>query len=666
MGKYSQQASWVDQAAIPGDQVVHDPDRGASVGTIAGASFMDDTDTKIKYFARNRFPDDPDAMTRYGVSEDGSIYYIGDDGKAYAEVPDFDYADLTSYGQHLAGSVGKLPVNALAIGTGVGTAPMWLAGPAGAAANVMATSGAAMGGEYIRQSVGNYLAGDPYDVDEVLHEGAWNALPELVGGAVGSRLANRTARDLHRLDRRAASEITEKAQREGIDMTVGQKTGLRSQLNREKVLANLEDSSMIMDDFYEAQRARISQSVGRHLDNLSTVDSAEEAGEMLRDAASDYVKKTVAARAAQASPLYKEAFATAPKVNTYAVLNKVDEMIGSSKGPVKQRLRQVQRFLMTTDEAGENVADTSLENLHGAKVAIDDLLSRKADGSMGRISRQRLMEVKELLLRQMDEASPKYAEARNTFRDMSPDVDFAREGLIGKVAGADDTKLTRLVDTILNPGKTGPNTVRKIKTALKDTNPEAWQAAKRSYLQNAWVKASKEYATSKARLAGPKFRAAVYGDDYSRETLKAMLEPQEWNALKDLFDVIEATSRSIDVNSDTAWKQLAEQEFRRDAGRGFVGTAIDPMQWLRRTSDWFAELRVGRHAEKLAQIVTSPDGIARVKELKRLPKNSLRRAIGVAQLVGAVPNVVSDETGSGSFYEAPQPRQTPAQPAAQQ
>jgi hypothetical protein len=45
-------------------------------------------------------------------------------------------------------------------------------------------------------------------------------------------------------------------------------------------------------------------------------------------------------------------------------------------------------------------------------------------------------------------------------------------------------------------------------------------------------------------------------------------------------------------------------------------------------------VRVGSHAEKLAEVMTSPEGMKRLKELKQLSPNDKRFIAGTANLFG--------------------------------
>src|SRR5690242_13364316 len=69
-----------------GSLPIQNPDEGkAGFTTMLKAESVDDPKTKLKIFAHERFPNDPNAVERYALTSDGKVVYVDDDGKIYQE-----------------------------------------------------------------------------------------------------------------------------------------------------------------------------------------------------------------------------------------------------------------------------------------------------------------------------------------------------------------------------------------------------------------------------------------------------------------------------------------------------------------------------------------------------------------------------------------------------
>ena len=294
---------FIGERPIPENmRVRRESDRGASMGDLAVSSFADDPAKRIAYLAGQRFPDIPlnSAMQRYGYF-DGEIVYRGDDGNIYSESPGLlDKA---------ASEVSKvLPIGA-SIGTGIATAPMWLAGPAGMATSAGATAAAGAGGEAVRQFVGKQVMDDPFSGTDVAMEGAYGLACEAVGGVATKFMGRKVAKDIAKINTEDLATLQRLSDKYGISLTPAELTNLPSLKAQQKALGNITESADQMDDFYKMRGGQIDDAVERQLGAVSSIDSQEIAGELTRSAARNTMKDVAEHRAKQASPLYKKAFA---------------------------------------------------------------------------------------------------------------------------------------------------------------------------------------------------------------------------------------------------------------------------------------------------------------------------------------------------------------------
>lgn len=608
----------------PAIQARSESDRAADVSDIAVASLANDPQARIRFFAKERgIPED-----RYRIV-DGEIVYQGDDGNWYREVPDPSLSDPMTILQRSALGVGDAIPAVTGAAAGIASAPLLLTGPAGMAGSMALTGAAAGAGQAGREFLAEQFVGQEPSVERMASEGAAAALGQGIGAGLTAWAQRGAVRDIGRLNRPQMEALQQRGQQQGIPLTPGETSNLTSLKAQQKALGNLPQSSDIMDDFYRARADRIGQRVGQVLDDISPVDSAEVAGRQARGAAEGAISSARASRSATARPLYERVVNPANRVADDAFQPIADDEF------LKGIIRRVKDDKLAADELG-GLPDNAMPVLDAAKKRIDDMVetARRA----GQRNRVRLLQGKlEKLLGVTDDAFPEYPVARAAFAGKSPEVDALEEGVVGIIRSLPDTRLQGAAAKLFDPSLSGPKAVAQARVALKQANPDAWQAIKRSWLQQQWEKAGREFVSTGSQVInqGPKFRALILGDANRRQMLRAALNPKEWKAVNDLAEVLEAAGRVKPVASDTAWNQEMMRVARQEGTPLYAkaARAVRFWDWPKLFEEWATERNMGKNAEALARTITSPGAIERVRELKRLPPASARFRVGLGHLL---------------------------------
>lgn len=97
---------------------------------------------------------------------------------------------------------------------------------------------------------------------------------------------------------------------------------------------------------------------------------------------------------------YSAAHLSDDLVDIAPVLSSIDDEIAKSKGGIKSALQKVKSYLV--NEAGK--PETTIETLHQAKMAIDDLMSGEARSSMGRVAKARIRAYQDDLIKAIEKA----------------------------------------------------------------------------------------------------------------------------------------------------------------------------------------------------------------------------------------------------------------------
>ncbi len=615
-------------------QVPGTAEQAAGAGTIAEASLPAMFKDQIRIYARARgIPEE-----RYRVHR-GQIIYQDDRGIWNPEIP--TERTPAAFGKRLAAQAGPaIPITA-GMGAGIATAPMLLAGPAGAVGSIAATAGAQGAGEAARQTLSALLSGAQPSAQRVLEEGALGAVGQGAGGVMSRYLAPRAAPELLRYDRPAATQLGRQAQALGTHLTPAEATNLPVLKGQQRALSQVPQSADIMDDFYRQRGATNYRAAQRFLRGISEQKSPETAGEVFRAASKGAVTAATKVRADQARPIYQKAFREAGDVDSSGPLEAIENELVTAKGKIGRALNTAKRLLTTRGKDAEgnaiDIPDTNLEALHGAKVELDDMIEvskRAGQNNQVRV----LMNVKEKLLGAMDEASPDYQSARAIYSDLSPGVGRVKEGIVGRISDMSDIQIGKVGQRLFSQG---PNAIRAAKQQIMKTDPSgnSWNGILRTVLESELDAAGREFYSTSARMGsslaaqGPKWAAKIYGDLGTRANLRAAMTPEQFSSFRSLMKVLQATGRALDFGSDTAFKQEALREMKRQSG-GVVRNLIAPQQIPGRIREWVADRAFETKAEKLAEIITSPGAMKKLRALKQISPTSARAIVTAAHALG--------------------------------
>jgi hypothetical protein len=131
------------------------------------------------------------------------------------------------------------------------------------------------------------------------------------------------------------------------------------------------------------------------------------------------------ARKAAASPLYERAFSESGPVDITPLMEHITNRLDLAKGPVRAAVERARRLL--SDPEGN--PEANLRSLHEAKIALDEMMDRAAQNSVGNTAKRELREIQTWLLLSMDAGSKgSYRAAREAFAGPSRSIDAVEMG----------------------------------------------------------------------------------------------------------------------------------------------------------------------------------------------------------------------------------------------
>jgi len=627
----------VQQDKLPFESIA---EMGATPNAALVAGAQTDKKAAIKEFAKARgIPEN-----RYRIVGN-DIVYEADDGKFYAEVPGILKAPKTSIAYNTPDVLEAIP----SIATGIATAPMMLGGPAGAAGSVALTGGSAALANVARQKVAGLLSGEdrPIDIPQAATSGLLDAATQLIPTGRLGMFNARTAQDIGRLDPTAVSKLQRLSQDRGIQLTPAELTNLPSLKSQQKVLGNIPESSDVLGKFYEKRfQEQVQPAVDEFLDSISKVSDPMTSGYRGQSALKDRLVDLERQRDKLAEPYYKSAFEVSKPVDVSPVVSKIDKMLEIAKGDEKKELARIKdlmyREVTEKDADGKDVVkkvlDDRLPALQRAKFAIDATLKSEAVGSMDKTIKGEIQSLQKELVDAMGAKNPKYLEANEAFTALSEPINRFMEKRPGlSLTGISPDNLGQFASRVFDGASA--QSVRYVRQQVEKVNPDAWNDVSRAWLQQKWEKASG--VTPGARDmpvdAGATWRNMLLGNEKDKKVLQAALSKEQYTALVDLTNVLEAAGRVKKIGSDTAFNQKVLKDMGNQAGGLIqtVGKAAGGLRLdapLKFVADWASERQFSKNAEAISNIIISPNGMSKLRELRKMSPTSVGFWSGLSQL----------------------------------
>jgi hypothetical protein len=510
-----------------------------------------------------------------------------------------------------------------------------MTGVPGALGSAAITGGVSSLANAARQGVAGLLAGEerPLDIPQVATSGLLDAATQMIPAGRLAMYNRRVATDINKLDPQATQDLAVLAEKMGITLTPAEMTNLSSLKAQQKILGNIPESGDTLAKFYEKRYTQqIQPAVDDFLTTISKVDDPMTAGFSGQKALQDQLKNLELIREKETEPLYTAAFASSVPVDIKPVVAQLDNMLNIAKGDEKRALDA------NGNEVVSKVLEDRLPALQRVKFDIDGMLRGDAAGSMDKVILGDLGKIKDDLLARMGKDNPAYLDANAAFEIASAPInEFTKRRTGTSLVNIGQDNLDQFATKVFDGS---PQTVGYVKKQIQESNPEAWNEVTRAYLQQRWEKAMSVTPGSKDLPidAGAAWRNMLLGDLKTQRKLQEALPPEQFAALKDLTTVLEAAGKVKKIGSDTAYNQKIIANLENKAPGVFAemgrlaGGAISPQRWGQFISDWAGERAFAKNADTLANIITEPMGILKLRELRKMSPTSLEFWSGMSQL----------------------------------
>lgn len=614
------------QAVAP--KIVDDPSRTLGFVDQAKGSFAINEPQWIANAAKTLYPNDPQAVSRFGKTPDGQIYHTGDDGRAYAVTPQSGMRRVANLGQ------GVGPAVPAVAGTLAGIVGL----PFGGLPAVGTAAAGATAGEVMRQNIGNAILPDTQETDmgQAVKEGVLSGAGQAIGGGITKAASRFAAPDIANYSPLLSSDLMRKAESIGVRLTPAEATGLNSLIGEQKRLMGVPQSANIMGEFIEGRNKEAMGAWRNFTNSIAPPRDATALGRRAQETADTLVSNAQTARTAAVSPYYDAAEQQIRSVNPGDVVRFIEQQLPTAKGSERKALEYVSSQLRRT---GEDTIDMSFRGLDGAKKAIDALLENQDLATRQGIDRTAfatLTQVRDRIVNAIDNvggATGPYAQGRAEYGRISEEVVNPLQEVLAPILRSNgaNSSIQRAAQSLVDPAQRSPEVVARARAAIEPQYPQLWQGIKRQFLEQTAYQALQENAKGAVSNVGGNIAKRV-GNDAVEANMRAAMTRDEFIRYRDIVDVFRATGKALDANSDTAFKAEAITKAKDKAGgwvARFIGN-LNPSALIKNTSSFFADRNYEKQAEAIAKIYAQGDmeSIRALKALRQLgPADERRYAV---------------------------------------
>ena len=512
--------------------------------------------------------------------------------------------------------------------------------PAAAAAAIPATlakkvalGSLASAGTQAAIEAGQEAIGGDFDKSEVAIAGGLGGAAELVVPAIqGIRQVRQTgelgasARELEQVAPSIAA-ADEAASATGVSLFQAQKTLVPSQLEKQSFIASLPAGTLKASKELKAQNKEAGQAVDDFLALIAPPESVVTGAEKFRSAAQRAISRAKEIRAEKSSPLFKEAFDEGLSLDTSGIVASLKTTLDDfpEQGEVARTLSKVSQML-APKEAGTL---QSLRQLQNIKVEIDQMINKVGEGSLGNTTKANLVQVKSQLLDNMDQVSPIFKQARETFVRNSAPIGALEDSIIGKIASIKDVDLKSISSKMFNPAESNPDVVAKAKAIITDIDPDAWNQLVRVELERRLGSIKPNEGETLQNIPGQLYRA-IFGNDKQSKVLYQALNPEQSKNLKYIQTVLGRARIGRPGGSQTA----AREEIKKDLSGGAIKSIREfissPIKTFTGIGDGAA---FNSRVSALAETMYNPKWSPKMKAIRKLSPESPASARAMAQLL---------------------------------
>ena len=618
---------------------------GANLLTHLRAGYKYDPVTKAKLYAASRFPElsEEERLSRYRY-QDGEFLYKNRDGQWYSESPDLFHQKAkailgtTHWEPVIFGTVGEMFGGPLLAGTmaGAGEALHQQIAIAGGEDISGIQRGIDIGTEGVLGGVGSV----PGRVGIRTARKAGAAL----GGRKGLRIAKAAGSELPTIDfKKAVALKRHYSEKFGVDLFDGQSSESRRLLDKINLYQDMPETADLIQAAKKIQDEQAYAAVDQFWDDIARATPDTEIGEDIVKFVNQSIDKDVARMKARAKPLYEKAFKEKKVVDISDHIHDLDEKI-AGWNPDSAQYAQLVKFrkLLMRKWKDPNtgivwdVPENRIFQLDRMKKTYDAFLKPGLnEPPITKEVKREVSQIKNNILKDIDDISPAYAKARETWGGDAEALEKAtRKTRLKFIADLEGEQVGGAASKIFQNAGNHPEIVRKIRDRIITESPETWNKALRSHLETVFESTPQKLeggADNAAKVLGsfwrktsgtPKQRkliAAGMGVDTTKKPSTWANQSKQFKHFEEMTDMLRRVSLIARKESTTAVRQRSLQEEGEGIARSFVKAYAYPLITYKKVLwDRITQFQTSRGRKLMAEALTDPRAQGELLRIRKM------------------------------------------------
>ena len=241
-------------------------------------------------------------------------------------------------------------------------------------------------------------------------------------------------------------------------------------------------------------------------------------------------------------------------------------------------------------------------------------------------------EAENLLSNYLKEQSPEYAKgAKNYETAYKTQFNALNESPVGQIA---EGKVSADVLMPAKPVSLYPADIKRTVELLRRKDPAAVPDWTRQQLEATFNETAQNLQNGPNQFGGAKFASTIQGNKQQKANLQALIQEsagvQAYQGFERVLNNLEAQGTRQGAGSQTSFNN----QFQRELSEGGPLAAAKLIFKPSEIATKYEEYRLGRNANKLADMLTSPDSIKQLEALARTKPNTAKERLLVNSLVG--------------------------------
>jgi hypothetical protein len=228
--------------------------------------------------------------------------------------------------------------------------------------------------------------------------------------------------------------------------------------------------------------------------------------------------------------------------------------------------------------------------------------------------------------------SPMYAQGSKNYETAyKTQIEPMKAGPVGQIAEGN------VDQNVLMPNKPVslyPADIKRTVDLLRRKDPAIVPEWTRQQLEGIFNETSQNLQNGPNQFGGAKFAATIQGNKQQKENLQALIQSsagmQAYQGFERVLNNLEAQGTRQGAGSATSFNNQFQRELSEGGPLAAAKLVFKPSEVATKYEEW----QLGKNANKLADLLTNPEGVAQLKELARTKPNTAKERLLVNSIIG--------------------------------